>query len=259
MKSASVTRIVKRRRLPLEEAALFLDLDGTLAPIRRRPSDVRPDPWRTALLKRAATRLDGRLAVISGRPIADVDRILEDAVTCVAGSHGLERRTASGAVYVVAPHSELGAAGAAFRAFAAANGGLPVEHKPLSIALHYREKPQAAEAALALAERLADYTGLTLQRGKMVVELKTPGPDKAAAVHAFLREPPFRGATPVVIGDDLTDEPAFAVAAEAGGEGVLVGGARPSAATVRLAGVPQVLDWIQCGLAAGVFTITAAR
>lgn len=254
---ASPAHVVERRRLPLEATALFLDLDGTIAPIRRRPTDVRPDPWRTALLKRAAACLDGRLAVISGRSIADVDRILEGAVACVAGSHGLERRTAAGAVYGVPPHRDLGAAGAAFRAFAAEHGGLPVEHKPFSVALHYREKSQAEAAAVDLAERIAGHTGLKLQRGKMVVELKTPGPDKASALYAFLREAPFRGATPVVVGDDLTDEPAFAMAAELGGVGVLVGDARPTEASARLGGVPQVLDWIECGLAAGAFTLSA--
>jgi hypothetical protein len=59
------------------------------------------------------------------------------------------------------------------------------------------------------AERLSQATGLVLQLGDMVAELRTPGADKGAAVTAFMREAPFVGATPVFIGDDLTDEDGF--------------------------------------------------
>lgn len=67
--------------LRLDGTALFLDLDGTLAPIAARPQDVRPDPRRTSLLSQLVEALDGRVAVVSGRTLADVDRILEGAVT----------------------------------------------------------------------------------------------------------------------------------------------------------------------------------
>src|SRR5258707_13793727 len=93
--------------LRLEKTALFLDLDGTLAPIAARPQDVRPDPRRTSLLERLAGPLDGRLAVISGRTLADVDRILEGCVTAVAAGHGLVRRDPAGVLYETPPHPEL--------------------------------------------------------------------------------------------------------------------------------------------------------
>ena len=85
----------------------------------------------------------------------------------------------------------------------------------------------------------------------MVAELRTPGPNKGEAVTAFMAEPPFAGAVPVCIGDDLTDEPAFAAAGQAGGYGVLVGPARPTAARWRLDGVEDVLAWLAAGLEAG--------
>src|SRR6476646_8624966 len=87
------------RPLRLEGTALFLDLDGTLAPIAARPQDVHPDPRRTSLLERLAERLDGRPAVVSGRTLEDVDRILEGCVSAVSAVHGLVVRGADGATH----------------------------------------------------------------------------------------------------------------------------------------------------------------
>ena len=78
--------------LVLSATALFLDLDGTLAPIVARPQDVAPDPRRTRLLGQLSRRLNGRLAVVSGRTLEDIDRILEGCVVPVAAVHGLVLR-----------------------------------------------------------------------------------------------------------------------------------------------------------------------
>ncbi|WP_303703535.1 trehalose-phosphatase, partial [Brevundimonas naejangsanensis] len=101
------------------------------------------------------------------------------------------------------------------------------------------------EAATRLATDLAASTGLILQPGSMVLELKTPGADKGTAVRAFMQEPPFLGATPVMVGDDLTDEAAFEAAQALGGFGVLVGAPRLTAARYGLPGVSAVLDWLE--------------
>jgi hypothetical protein len=90
---------------------------------------------------------------------------------------------------------------------------------------------------------LASATGLSVQSGKMVAELRPAGADKGDAVRAFMAEPPFAGARPVFVGDDLTDEDAFCAAADLGGGGVLVGPARDSAARWRLPGVAAVAEW----------------
>ena len=124
--------------LRLGETALFLDLDGTLAPIAARPQDVRPDPRRTSLLERLAERLDGRLAVVSGRTLADIDRILEGCVTSVAAVHGLVLRHPDGRVEATPAHPNLTAAIVGFRSFAERDCGLIVEEKGLSVALHFR-------------------------------------------------------------------------------------------------------------------------
>jgi len=232
--------------LRLGETALFLDLDGTLAPIAARPQDVRPDPRRTSLLERLAVKLDGRLAVVSGRTLDDIDRILEGCVLAVAAVHGLVRRDLDGRVFQTSPHPSLAQAAEGFRAFAAQDSGLIVEEKAaLSVALHFRLASRHAEAARECARALAAKTGLTLQDGDMVEELRTPGASKGDSVRAFMAEASFAGARPVFVGDDVTDEDGFEAAQALGGFGVAVGASRPTAARFRLAGVEAALSWLE--------------
>ena len=225
--------------------ALFLDLDGTLAAIRSTPGEVGPEPRRQALLAQLSRTLDGRVAVVSGRELKDLDRILSGDVTPIAAVHGLVRRDAGGAVFAFPPHADIERARDTLRDLARCDRDLLFEDKGLSVALHYRNAPGAADAVIEAAERLSRATGLVLQLGDMVAELRTPGQDKGQSVAAFLREAPFRGATPVFVGDDLTDEDGFAAAAQLGGFGVLVGPQRPTAAAYRLDDVSAVMSWLE--------------
>jgi trehalose 6-phosphate phosphatase len=234
--------------LALRDNALFLDLDGTLAPIAARPQDVRPDPRRTNLLERLIEATDGRVAVVTGRTLADVDRILEGQVQAVAAVHGLVRRDAQGRLHEIRPHPKLPDALKACRDFAARDSGLIVENKVASVALHFRLAQGQADAARACARRLAVQTGLKLQDGDMVAELRTPGPSKADSVRAFMAEKPFKGARPVFLGDDATDEDGFAAAQQLGGSGVLVGAPRQTLARCRLADVDAALAWLEAAL-----------
>ncbi len=226
-------------------SALFLDLDGTLAPIAPRPDAVGPDARRTGLLRRLVRSTGGRLAVVSGRTLPDLDRILEHEVPTIAAIHGLVRRDARGVAHISPTPAGLALALAGFRAFAARHAATIVEDKDLSVTLHYRQAPDLAGAALAEAERIAALTGLVLQPGKMVMELRAPGPDKGDSVRAFMTEAPFAGATPIFLGDDLTDEEGFAAADQLGGFGVLVGPERATAARYRLAGPEAALAWLE--------------
>jgi trehalose 6-phosphate phosphatase len=234
--------------LELSGAALFLDLDGTLAPIVARPDQVTPDARRTRLLERLGQALDGRLAVVSGRTLNDLDRILEHRVAALAGVHGLARRASDGSLRMAQAHPGHERALAALSAFAAPLQGVLVEDKGLSIALHYRQAPESAGAAIGEAERVARLTGLTLQPGRMVVELRAPGSTKGDSVRAFMAEPPFAGARPVFVGDDLTDEDGFEAADRLGGFGVLVGAPRISAARFQLNDVEAALAWLERAL-----------
>jgi len=168
----------------------------------------------------------------------------------VAGSHGLEVRFADGTLVPVAVPASLPQALDDVKRFAAGIPGLFVEPKAMGVTVHYRQVPDAEGAVVAHMESLASETGLHLQHGKMMVELRAPGADKGDAVRAFMREPPFAGTRPLFVGDDLTDENAFETAAQLGGAGILVGEVRESHASWRLTGVGAVRDWLQRGVAA---------
>ena len=236
-----------------ERTSLFLDIDGTLAEFKRLPEEVVPTPRRTALLRRLSERLDGRVAMISGRALADMDRITERAVIAASGVHGLEHRQADGVVQTAPAHPGIVQARREFATLIRDNPRLFLEDKGLGLVLHYRAAPDLGDLANAAAQRLAEDTGLALQKGDMMAEVRTPGRNKGDALKAFMAEPPFADHTPIYIGDDLTDEYAFEAAHDLGGYGVLVGAARETAARFQLADVEAVLTWLEglAGLKAG--------
>jgi trehalose 6-phosphate phosphatase len=160
--------------LRLGEISLFLDIDGTLAGFEATPEAVQPLARRTLLLQRLGHALEGRIAAVSGRDLASIDRILEHRVLGAAGVHGLERRRPEGNVLRRAPHPALADARRRAEAFAATTPGVLIEDKGLAFALHYRQAPQARAAVEALAALLAE-DGLALQPGEDVVEARTPG------------------------------------------------------------------------------------
>jgi trehalose 6-phosphate phosphatase len=231
--------------LQLGSSALFLDLDGTLAPIAARPQDVRPDARLTRLLDRLKEGLGGRLAVVTGRTLADVDRILEGRVVCVSAVHGLVRRDCDGRLHAPEAHPGLEHAVKVLHDFAARDSGLLVEEKGASVALHYRLARVRAAEARVLAHRLAAETGLVLQEGDMVEELRMPGPSKGDAIRGFMETDRFRGSHPVFAGDDATDEHGFEAVHRLGGSGVLVGRPRQTHARFGLRNVEDVLAWLE--------------
>jgi trehalose 6-phosphate phosphatase len=139
---------------------MFLDLDGTLFDLREHPDDVRADEAARQLLRSLAERLSGRLALVSGRSVADIDRVLGARLPiAVAGSHGLEMRLADGRLLEAGGAPPSPDTIAALEAFAAGHSGLFVERKTLGAALHYRQAPELEQEAVALARSLADAGG----------------------------------------------------------------------------------------------------
>lgn len=244
--------MILAERIDARRCALFLDIDGTLAQIRPRPEDVGPDARCNALLQRARRVLQGRLAILSGRTIAEIDYILENSVRAVAGIHGLERRNAEGERQDHAISDEvrpaLDQATLLLNALAEQKPGVLIEAKSKVVAVHYRLNPEAEPMAETIAANLAQNTPLILQRGDRVLELRAPGPDKGDALMAFMAEVPFEGYMPVFVGDDLTDEHGFRAAAGLGGYGILVGQPRDTAARFNLPNVQAVLDWLEAGV-----------
>lgn len=225
-------------------AALFLDFDGTLVELADAPDAIDVPGELRGLLHRLSERLDGRLAIVSGRSLADLDRHVGCGGVAMSGSHGLELRLADGSLRPLARPEALDGARDEIVRFAAAGEGLIVEDKPASVALHFRMAPEREKEVGALMHGLAARSGFVVQHGKMVAELRPAGADKGDALRALMREPAFAGARPLFMGDDLTDEHAFKAAAALGGAGVLVGPPRVSAAIYRLSGVADVVRWL---------------
>lgn len=250
MLSAQPFRFEAPPMLDTGRDALFLDLDGTLVDIAPRPDAIRVTGELKALLAATRQRLQGRLAIVSGRSLADLDRHLGDALGLAAGTHGAELRGAGGGVSGPEWHRAL--AHIRLVLSQADTQGLLIEDKDVAIAIHYRDRPEREGQALTLAQQLADLSDgmFAVQRGRMVAELRPDGCDKGGAVRAFLREPVFAGARPIFIGDDLTDEAGFRTCADLGGYGVLVGEPRSSAARYALEDVAAVHRWLAAGPAA---------
>ena len=229
-----------------EHCGFFLDIDGTLLDIADDPGLIRVDDGLVGLLKELARASGGALALISGRSVADIDRLLADAGFCVAGQHGAERRDFSGTMHRHdVSRAALEEARRRFGLLAAKHPGVVLEDKGVNLALHFRSAPglraEMQDAVRSLARELGGE--FEVQLGKMVVELRPTGKDKGAAIAEFLGEAPFRGRTPVFVGDDLTDEFGFQLINRVGGHSVKVGEGK-SAARWRLPDSAAVRAWL---------------
>jgi trehalose 6-phosphate phosphatase len=234
-------------RLRAGDIALFLDADGTLLEIEREPGAVHVPDELCRVLEKLQAATGGALALVSGRSLEQLDRLFSPLRLSAAGLHGLERRNLGSRVERAEPDPAiLAPARARLSAFVAATPGVLLEDKELTLALHYRKAPAAAAAAIAVAEAAVAESagGLVLLRGKMVCELKPPGPDKGQAIAAFMAEPPFAGRRPVFAGDDLTDEAGFAAINQLGGISIRIGGVSPTAATYGHRDVAAVQSWL---------------
>lgn len=206
------------------DAAVFLDIDGTLLRLAATPDSVVVPPALPRLLRRLARRQGGALALVSGRAVADIDRMFGPGLA-VAAEHGAVLRNAAGAIISSIQASPV-IAGliAPLRAAVAARPGTLLEEKSFGLALHWRGAPGHAAGLTQLATALAaPHAGLLLQPAHQALEIRLRGPGKAGAVDIFMQGAPFAGRLPVFVGDDLTDEPAILRARELGGRGLHVG------------------------------------
>ena len=177
-------------------AAVLLDVDGTLAPIVERPEEARvPDEARRELARRAGRY--ALVACVSGRPGAEVERLLGVAGVAIVGEHGLE----------LAPEAARWATAVATFAD---DVDWPAERKPLSVSFHFRraDDEAAARAYLALVAEAAERQGLAPRWGRKVLEVRPPvAADKGTAVKELVARAGVDRA--LYAGDDTTDVDAF--------------------------------------------------
>ncbi len=218
--------------IDLRTSAILLDVDGTLLDIAATPRDVDVP----ARLKRALAvlleRTGGAVAFVSGRALDDIDLLFAPLRLATVSGHGAEMRV-PGAVPEIRSIAPLPAdLRRELVAVAAASEGVVLEDKGYSIALHYRLARTHGDELWDKVVRIcaANPTEVEVLPGKAVIEVKSPTINKGTGVRELMRYPPFRGRRPIFIGDDVTDEAAFAVLPEFTGVGFSVGRAVPGLA-----------------------------
>jgi trehalose 6-phosphate phosphatase len=228
-------------------AALFLDFDGTLADIAPHPQAVIVPADVAPRLAALAVALRGALAIVTGRPVAEIDHFLAPLQLPAAGVHGAERRDTAGHWHRLTAPALEGVMGP-LQALCAQHPGLLLERKSVALALHYRLAP-ALEAQCQAAMQWAQQQlpNMVLLHGKQVIELKPRAAGKDAAVRAFLAEAPFQGRQPWFFGDDVTDEVAFETVQALGGVAVKVGEGATQA-LYRVDSPAALQRWMQAGL-----------
>ncbi|KLI63090.1 trehalose-phosphatase [Aurantiacibacter marinus] len=223
--------------------SLFLDFDGTLVDIAATPDSIHVPADMALRLAALAERFDGRVALISGRAIIDLERHLGPVEIACAGSHGSDCRSADGLSIGDTPGALPAEVLERIAMFAAEND-VAREDKPHGAALHFRANPSAEENGLIFAQALAGKYDLQVKRGKCVIELVARGADKAGAVRSFMQTAPFGGSRPIFVGDDVTDEDGMRAAGEFGGFGVAVGERPSDHAKYALACPAAVHHWL---------------
>jgi trehalose 6-phosphate phosphatase len=236
------------------EWALFLDVDGTLLRIAIGPGAVAV-PARTRLaLRTALAREAGAVALVSGRTVADLDRLFAPLQLPTIGVHGLEWRDAAGRFHAAeVPSGRLDAARRRVVPLVASHPGLELEDKRCSLAVHFRLAPHLERQVRALlddeARQLPEYR---VQEGKYCLELRPAMRTKGPAIEAFMRMRPFAGRQPVFVGDDATDEQGFETVNALGGLSIHVGHRMGSAARWQFPNVNAVVRWLMAPQQAAV-------
>ena len=205
-------------KLDPNAVALFLDVDGTLLEIMNNPADVSADAYLVGLLEACFKSLGGAMALVSGRSVAEVDRMFAPATFPVAGAHGAELRIDGGKIVTVAHDPRPEDALSPLQELAAVHEGLLLEHKRGGVSLHYRRAPELESECRELVTRVMAELGdaFRLIAGKMVF--------------------------------DVTDEDGFRVVNELAGMSIRIGDIERSAARYRLDDVAAVRPWLDHAL-----------
>ena len=230
------------------EVAFLLDIDGTLLDIALTPHDVRVPSTLRSTLTKLHEQTGGALALVSGRSLSDIDLIFSPLKLTAVGGHGAEIR--------IDPRSTANGVKSRFldrttrtrlSKVADLAEGIIMEDKGYSVALHYRlarDKRHAIEDGIAAIVGALPPGSVEVLPGKAVIEVKKSGFNKGTALRELMAHPPFAGRKPIFVGDDITDELAFAVVPEFGGMAISVGRTVPGVAQ-RLETPSEVRHWLE--------------
>jgi len=211
----------------LAHSAILLDVDGTLLDIASTPDAVKVPASLIETLAKVRDATGGAVALISGRPLAELDRIFVPLSLAVIGGHGAEVRLEArgGRDERQADPIEDNLRQRLVN-IGKVTPGVLVEDKNYAIALHYRLAPDVERVLYKEVADICAHTtqqGLHVLQGKSVIEVKSSHFNKGTAVRDLMAHSPFKGRRPIFIGDDVTDEDVFPVLPEFGGIGLPVG------------------------------------
>lgn len=232
---------------PRADWALFLDIDGTLIEHADHPEGVTIPAELPDLLARLQQALSGAVALVSGRTIDWMDRRFAPVRLPAAGQHGAEIRLAPDAPSVPIPVPKWRRPlEEALERELQPWPGVFVEHKPLSLAVHFHAVAHAADAVMARVVELARGLDGSVEflEGRFVIEVRQGGAHKGKAVEAFMNSALFAGRRPVFLGDDVTDEDGFRAVRAAGGLAGAIGPRPTEQADFRLATPADVRLWL---------------
>ena len=218
-----------------DRAAFLLDFDGTLVDIAPTPASVRLEPGFADVLLRLRDRCGGALAIVTGRPIEQIDHFLPDIPTAVAGEHGFTLRR-------YPDRAEEPVTGAKLPSdwrdraeeLVGRFPGTALEEKKAGLVLHYRGNPEVEETfKSAILSWLSGQDVFEIHPSKMAWEIRLAGINKGNAVEALMAQAPFAGRVPIFVGDDVTDMDGVRAARELGGFGYLIPDDFPTAQAFR--------------------------
>lgn len=237
----------------VNHAVLFSDFDGTLSSIESHPGAASLFDGAPAVIRRLAAAVP--MTISSGRDLDDlVARIGDDLPVVIIAGHGSTVRQRDGAtidlIDIASVREALDEVASELQALVDEMEGWLIERKPTSVAAHYRCADKSLTATIlpevrATMQRHATRApGFNILDGKQVIELRPRTTDKGRALTHLMRQ--FPGRLPIAIGDDVTDEDAFAAACDAGGISIIVGTAtHPTAARWRLDGPAAVIEMLE--------------
>jgi trehalose 6-phosphate phosphatase len=228
-----------------DRCALFLDIDGTLLEHADHPDKVVVGEALRALLLRADERLDGALAFVTGRSIAQADKLFHPLKLRSAGLYGIEHRRSPD--QPIEQADEPADIAALADEIEAELENVYVERKGAVLAVHTRAAPHLLARAEEIVARALETLpeGYRSLVGNAGLELMPLDAVKGGAIRRFMAQAPFHGRIPVFLGDDTSDETGFEAVNEMGGVSVRVKEREETSASFMLADVKAVIGWLQ--------------
>jgi trehalose 6-phosphate phosphatase len=235
----TVTRINQAERLQL-----FLDYDGTLADFAPSPDHVLPDEEVIGILRGLKTNPAIRVAVVSGRRLSHVQKLLPIEGILLAGTYGIEQLTPKGEVFNRLDYEhirpQLEALKPQWKVHIGDEDGFYLEDKGWSLAIHARfadehKAEKVLQSAGEIAQRWIGADEFRLLGGDRFLEAAPKIANKGETIAYLLEHYPWEGSLPIYVGDDDKDEEAFAAINSRGGISIVVAReARPTQAGCRL-------------------------